>query len=421
MSTVNTEQNIPEGWQRVKLGEFGVTLGGLSGKNKTHFGHGKSFITYMNVFSNSHLNRDMVNFVEIKEGERQNKLQYGDYLFTTSSETPKEVGMSSVVDFEPGELYLNSFCFIFRPQKDLLEPSFGGYMFRGPIFRRTIATHAKGSTRFNLSKKDFLDVDVVFPNSKSAQKKIAEILSTVDEEIQKTDEIITATEKLKRGLMRQLFTRGIGHTKFKKSKIGEVPSAWDVAELGSFLLQKPDYGINAPGVDYAEDLPTYIRITDISEDGKFISGNKKSVDHKDSSNYRLRNGDLLFARTGASVGKTYLYKPEDGDLVFAGFLIRVCPDKSKLLPQYLSYFVQTSIYWNWVRVMSTRSGQPGINGNEYSGMIIPVPPLSEQEEVIEVLSLFDEKISINRKLKEKLNLLKRALMQDLLSGKKRTV
>lgn len=277
-----------------------------------------------------------------------------------------------------------------------------------------------GKTTINFLSVGSLSKEKVLVPPIKEQQKIAEILGAVDEGIAKTQEVIKATEKLKRGLMQQLFTRGIGHTKFKETKIGQIPEGWEANELGSYLLRNPDYGINAAGVDYTQELPTYIRITDISEDGKFIFQNKKSVDHKDSASYILQEGDLVFARTGASVGKTYLYNSEDGQLVFAGFLIRMQVDKEKMLPKYLSYYVQTPTYWNWVRVMSTRSGQPGINGNEYAGMVIPVPKMSEQEKCVEILSAVDEKISVNKKLKAKLTFFKKGLMQDLLSGKVRT-
>src|ERR1700683_4105322 len=89
---------VPNGWLKMSLGEIGSTLSGLTGKTKDDFGHGKPFIPYMNVFQNFHVDKNFLNFVELDEGERQNRLQYGDYIFTTSSETPDEVGMSTVVN-----------------------------------------------------------------------------------------------------------------------------------------------------------------------------------------------------------------------------------------------------------------------------------------------------------------------------------
>lgn len=180
-----------------------------------------------------------------------------------------------------------------------------------------------------------------------------------------------------------------------------------------------DYGINAPATDFSDKLPTYLRITDIDDDGKFIIANKASVNNPNSGSYHLKDGDIVFARTGATVGKTYLYNREDGDLVFAGFLIRFSPNTQKIVPYYLKAYTNTSAYWKWVKITSQRSGQPGINAIEYCSLQIPVPPQAEQRKIAEVLGVWDEAIEKQARLIEKLALRKRALMQRLLSAKLR--
>ncbi len=399
------QQNIPNGWQEKSLGHFlAISKGKLP--KKIYEVADENSVPYLSIkhldgaeFKYAHESDGVIadkdDLLVIADGSGSGRMYRGYHGLVSSTFLKISSQSPSVIS------------------NDYLEVLFSHLDFTKPRFR-------KGGAIPHFDFKQLKDVDILLPPIKE-QQKISEILGTVDEDITKTQEVIEATEKLKRGLMQQLFTRGIGHMKFKETKIGQIPEGWEVGEIGSYLYRNPDYGINAAGVDYTEELPTYIRITDIADDGKFISENKKSVDHKGSVNYLLQEGDLLFARTGASVGKTYLYNPDDGNLVFAGFLIRVRTNEEKLLAKYLSYFVQTPIYWNWVRVMSTRSGQPGINGNEYAGMVIPVPKLSEQQKFIEILSSVDEKISVNKKLKEKLILLKKGLMQDLLSGRVRTI
>jgi type I restriction enzyme S subunit len=107
------------------------------------------------------------------------------------------------------------------------------------------------------------------------------------------------------------------------------------------LKQNPRYGINAAAVPLQGDFPVYIRITDISNDGYFMPEKRVGVDHAFSDQYYLAEGDLVFARTGASVGKSYLYNLDDGELVYAGFLIKITPDKSVLLPSFLFQYVKT--------------------------------------------------------------------------------
>jgi type I restriction enzyme S subunit len=206
---------------------------------------------------------------------------------------------------------------------------------------------------------------------------------------------------------------------YKQTEVGVIPEEWEVAPLGKCLASRPSYGINAPAVPYSDRLPVYIRITDISEDGRFTPDGKMSVKSELSGNYYLSDGDIVFARTGASVGKSYQYNPNDGPLVFAGFLIRIRPETQKLLPDFVAAYVTTGNYWRWVRLMSMRSGQPGINGNEYSQLPIPCPPLPEQRTIAEALSDVDGLLGGLDRLIAKKRDLKQAAMQQLLTGQTR--
>jgi len=209
------------------------------------------------------------------------------------------------------------------------------------------------------------------------------------------------------------------NTTYKDSPLGKIPSDWEVKTLGEVCLLKGEYGINASAVEYSDELPTYIRITDIDDDGKYTAIKKASVDNENSQNFLLKKGDIVFARTGATVGKTYLYNENDGDLVFAGFLIRYRPNDCFLLPQHLNYFTSTKPYWDWVKKVSMRSGQPGINAEEYSSLKFPLPPLPEQTRIAEVLSVWDKAISNVQATIEQVELRNKWLMQELLSGKRR--
>jgi len=207
---------------------------------------------------------------------------------------------------------------------------------------------------------------------------------------------------------------------YKLTEVGVIPQDWKVTALGECLLDDPEYGINAPAVDYSDLLPTYIRITDISEEGRFKPESITSVAHPDSGHYFLEDGDLVFARTGASVGKSYLYRPEDGRMVFAGFLIRVKLNQAKLLPRYLANWTQSGQYRHWVALMSMRSGQPGINGKEYAQLPIPLPPtLAEQRAIADALSEVDDRIATFDDAIAKKRVLMQGAMQRLLTGQER--
>ncbi len=209
------------------------------------------------------------------------------------------------------------------------------------------------------------------------------------------------------------------NTTYKDSPLGKIPKDWEVRTLGEVCLLKGEYGINAPAVEYKDELPTYIRITDIDDDGNYSTIKKASVDDINSQNFLLKEGDIIFARTGATVGKTYLYDVKDGDLVFAGFLIRFRPNNSKLKSQYLNYYTSTKSYWDWVKKVSMRSGQPGINAEEYSSLKLPLPPLPEQARIAEVLGTWDKAITNLQATITQKELRNKWLMQQLLTGKKR--
>ena len=189
---------------------------------------------------------------------------------------------------------------------------------------------------------------------------------------------------------------------------------WVDTPLGKLLVSKPDYGVNAAAVPFSANLPKYLRITDISQDGRYLPGKKVSVDLDAAEESYLDIGDIVLARTGASVGKSYRYREEDGKLVFAGFLIRIKPNQSDTDSIYLANFLTSNQFWNWVATTSARSGQPGINSYEYSLLPIPLPPkLAEQQRIADCLSSLDELIAAQARKVNTLKTHRKGLMQQL--------
>lgn len=203
---LNDDYLLKKGGKRVKLESLGTTFNGLSGKTAKDFGKGKPFITYLNIFRNSSISPHQVNFVNINKKEKQIKVKYGDLFFTTSSETPEEVGMTSVLLFNPEDMYLNSFCFGFRLDNfSKLIPVFAKYYFRTINVRIKISRLAQGSTRFNISKKQVIKIQLTLPPL-AEQTRIAEILTTADKEIETLEKYLSKLQEQKKGLMQQLLT-----------------------------------------------------------------------------------------------------------------------------------------------------------------------------------------------------------------------
>ena len=192
-------------WEEVRLGNIGKTYGGLTKKTAEDFAAGDAqYITYKNIFDNNKIDISIFDNVKINNDEKQNKVMYGDVLFTTSSETPEEVGMSSVLLDEIDELYLNSFCFGYRLNDlNILNPQFARFYFRSFYMRDKISRLAQGSTRFNLSKLQVMKIKIKLPPMEE-QEKIAHVLTLSDKEIELLKEELETLKEQKRGLMQRL-------------------------------------------------------------------------------------------------------------------------------------------------------------------------------------------------------------------------
>ena len=180
--------------------------------------------------------------------------------------------------------------------------------------------------------------------------------------------------------------------------------AWEQRKLGE-MSHSFEYGLNAAATTY-DGKNRYIRITDIDDETRLFSTTdltSPDIDLKSADNYRLQESDIVFARTGASVGKTYIYKPSDGIMYYAGFLIR-----ARIRPEYSADFVfqntLTAQYRNFVAITSQRSGQPGINAQEYSTFEFFVPGYKEQEQIGAFFRHLDHLITLHQRKLERLHI-----------------
>lgn len=191
-----------DAWEQRKLGSIGSTYTGLSGKTKEDFGHGEAqYITYLNVFQNTISDITMTDKVEIDT--TQNEVKYGDVLFTTSSETPEEVGMSSVWLGDTPNIYLNSFCFGFRPNQKI-NPYFLGYSLRAPYMRDKIKILAQGISRYNISKNKVMELEISLPNYEE-QKLLGTFLQRIDLIITLHQRKLEHLQLQKKALLQQMF------------------------------------------------------------------------------------------------------------------------------------------------------------------------------------------------------------------------
>ncbi|MBE7386497.1 restriction endonuclease subunit S [Ligilactobacillus salivarius] len=196
-------KNFNDAWEQRKLGEVGKTFTGLSGKTKEDFGHGDAhFVTYMNVYSNPISDPNMVENVEIDT--KQQEVKKGDVFFTTSSETPEEVGMSSVWLSDAPHIYLNSFCFGFRPTVNIFHPYYLAYLLRSNNIRNKMMILAQGISRYNISKNKVMKLNVTIPNIRE-QQKIGEFFKQLDFLITLHHRKLEKLKQLKKFLLQNMF------------------------------------------------------------------------------------------------------------------------------------------------------------------------------------------------------------------------
>ncbi|THE64758.1 restriction endonuclease subunit S [Salinadaptatus halalkaliphilus] len=194
----------------------------------------------------------------------------------------------------------------------------------------------------------------------------------------------------------------------------EIPEDWDLVSLNGITENSGQYGANASAEEYDPDEFRYVRITDLSEEGYLENDEMRSIPIDGNEKYRLKEGDLLFARTGA-VGRSYLYSEADCDVpcAFAGYLIRF-KLSDEVCDEYINQFTNSQYFRKWVDSMARSTTHANINASEYASVEIPYPPLPEQRRIADILSTVDEQIQQTDEIIEEAKELKRGVMQNLL-------
>ncbi|MBU0613553.1 restriction endonuclease subunit S [Patescibacteria group bacterium] len=399
MKTDTTQQNIPNGWQATTLGKVAsITNGSTNTQDAIADGQ-------YPFFDRS---------IEIK---RSNK-----YLFDDTAIILPGEGAEFIPRIYSGKFDLHQRAYAIFPDKNIVSPAYlYNFLYAN---RKDFVKSSVGSTVKSLRLPFIQSVDVSFPPIKE-QQKIAEILGAVDDDINKTQEVIKTTEKLKHGLMQQLFTRGIGHIKFKETKIGQIPEEWDVVSIrnSSIKLIDGDRGTNYPKhEDFSpEGFCLFLSAKNVSKNGfifdevSFISQDKDRALRKG----KLEREDIILTSRG-TVGNVAYYDEKisfDNIRINSGMLI--VRHGEQFDPVFLYRYFSSPQMEAKYSSMGSGSAQPQLPVGSLEQVEIPLIPISEQKEIASIISAVNEKILVNKKLKEKLTLLKKGLMQDLLSGSKR--
>ena len=309
---------------------------------------------------------------------------------------------------------------VWEPTADV-DYRFLYYLIRTKRMLSTFFRLASGvvQRRRSLKKKDFLEILIPLPPLEE-QKLIARVLYSMDEAIQAVDASIAKWERLKRGLMQELLTKGIGHKEFKEeTEIGKIPKDWEIVELKDKAHVKEGiYGKRSSSGDIIQ-----LKADSIEDDGR-INPNAYaliSVD-RDISKYLLKPGDILLSNRNSKdlVGKVAIYRGEFDRCVFSNLLTRIRVYSADLLPDWLLYVLMKMRQDGILRALGTRAvNQVLLRKGVVEKLKIPLPPLKEQKRIVKILSSVDAVLEEKRRKKAKLERMKKAVMDLLLTGKVR--
>lgn len=355
------KKKCPNGVDYKSLGELGDFFGGLTGKSKDDFFDGNAvFITYKNVYLNPSLDIEPLDRVKILEGENQRTLEYGDVVFTASSETQNECGIASVVTKCPVEkLYLNSFCFILRfSDLSIIEPNFAKHLFRSHELRYQISKTALGVTRFNVSKDKMKKVIIPVPPIE-VQQEIAHILDKFTELEAELQAELDARKKQYEHYRRELLTFS---DDIPIVKLGDI---CDVITGG----EPPTNAVKG-------DKPAGEMVYPIWGNGKAIYG------YTDS--YRVNRDSVCISSIGANTGAIFYHEARFTPIIRLKVLV---PKIESVISKYLYYAL--CVY----RFETKQSTVPNMNANEVKNKEVPLPSLDVQKHIIDRLDKFEEIIS----------------------------
>ena len=368
------------------LGEISSMYGGLTGKNKTDFEEGNaSYITYKNIFDNIEIDFSKLEKVKISSSEKQNKVKYGDVLFTGSSETAEEAGMSSAITINIEEdIYLNSFSFGVRFNEDVeLLPEFTKYLFRSHFMRKSISKTASGVTRFNISKERFKKIQIPVPPL-SVQQEIVRILDKFTQLEAELEAELDCRKRQYEYYRDKLlsFNEVVGGAKTLIFSDLQWKTLGEVADFQNGFAFKSRL--------FRDNGEVIVRITNIDGKGVDLSDVKYfsiSDYNTNMSPYKINKGDILIAMSGATTGKIGFYNYE-----YTSYLNqrvgKFIPKANILNNRYLYHYLLSKV--EEIYIIAGGGAQPNLSSNKLMEKIqIPIPPIEEQERIAGILDKFD--------------------------------
>jgi type I restriction enzyme S subunit len=402
LTTQNKHTNLPEGWHMVRFGDVVCNVD-VSERDPL----AKGIERYIGL---DHIDPESLHIKRwglIKDGTSfSRKFVTGQVLFGKRRAYQRKVAVTEFDGICSGDIL------VFKAKDDLLPELLPFIVQSNGFFEHALDTSA-GSLSPRTKWKDLTTYEFPLP-PKDEQKRIADILWSVDEAIYQYDTVLKNLEGLMRQSLTELITKGVGHTHYKLSVLGHIPENWDVVKLEDILVTC-QYGLSMP-LNNEGQFPIF-RMMNIKE-GIMVEEDMKFVDLSQDlfRAYKLEQGDILFNRTNSAdlVGKVGIYRL-NGNHVFASYLIRLSVRKDIVFPEYLNYYLNSDLGQRRILAYATPGvSQTNINASNLKRVLVPLPSMSEQTQIVTLLQRVEySKISLQKNMLY-LNKLKSSLLKRLL-------
>jgi len=411
---------IPKEWELKKLKDI-VKI--ESGKRERGGGKGNGEVLSLGGENISPVGKLILNSPKYISKKFYNSLKSGrvkekDILFVKDGATTGKVAF--IDELPTKEVAVNEHLFIIRNKTNNVDQKFLYYIMIFNVFQNQIKSVFHGIIG-GITKSEMEEFYVPLP-SLEEQQKIAEILSNIDGAIQKTDEIIDKTESLKKGLMQELFTKGIGHKEFKDTEIGRIPKEWEVVNLGELAVEVYRYPTyyNIKYVSTNEGVPE-VRGELIKENGELEENLSEYRFTSKETSQRfpktiLKEGDFVLSVRGTMGKVAIVPKFLEGANITAN-LMKVSLDRLKCYPPFFKQVFLSNLFRKTLNNISSQTTIKTVQAPRLKSIKVSLPPLHEQKRIAEILSTVDEKLETSKLEKAKLEKIKRWFMEELLTGR----
>ena len=417
--------DIPESWDVVRIKDIGTYRNGLTyaPEDITEDDNGTLVLRSSNI-QNGKISYDDNVYVKCSVSPEL-MVKKGDIIICSRNGSRELIGKNAIIENSGLPCSFGAFMMVYRCSC----PRYMYYILNSEVFSYYLGTFLT-STINQLTGNNFGNMKIVFCKDHNEQKKIVDFL---DKECARIDSIAADLEKqiallqqYKKSLITETVTKGLDKSVPMKDSgvewIGKIPNTWDCKKMKYVISEPLQYGANEAGDDYKEDYPRYIRITDITEENSLKDDGKLSLSPDIAKPYLLKDGDLLFARSGATVGKTFYYTSNYGTCAFAGYLIKARFNQDKMNPKFVYYTTLGIGYENWKNTVFTQATIQNIGADKYAQLYITVPSMKEQNEIIAYLDTqckaIDDVIHSKYQQLSTIQEHKKSLIYEYVTGKK---